>query len=1116
MRRFLALVTSLAIAIVGFIATPAQAVAPANGSYPCTSGSFTVSNAVVTGNTSCAGAVNIPSGVTEIAGVAFQNRAITSVTLPSSLVTIGASAFFGTSLTSLTLPGSVANVGASAFRSLTSLTSLTIQPGSLTYIEHDTFAGNAALAEINFPNTLVAMEYYAFRDAVSLTAITIPESVTYIGSDAFGGATSLMSVTFEGQTAPGANDSFSSVPNGAVAHIRAHATGFGPSGGIWNGLLVERAAEAGMMADGYFSCTGTRLNAEATPGMTVEGGSVTWGADCPGAVTVPNGVTIIGDGAFNYGQATSVSLPSSLRVIGTNAFRFADNLTSITIPNGVTTLGAGAFQQATGLTSITLPASVTTLGVGVFRRASSLESATILGPITSIPNNAFFQAQALRSFVIPASVTSIGDFAFAYTDALESVTMPNGVTSIGEGAFTETALTSMRLPSGLTTLGVEAFSGSSSLTRVNIPIGLTAIPDRAFSGTALNSIEIPNSVTSIGPYAFANTQLKSISIPDTVTSIGESALNGNIHLKSVKIPEGVTTLGNYVFANTDALVSVMLPSTLTTIGDDIFAGAASLSSIYFAGNAPTSVGSQDPLWISNTARVRVQASSTGFSSAWNGIPVTNFAADGLYVCTTGALSASNAAPRYTVLHGAVSGGQNCVGAVTIPDGIPSIGSAAFANAAGVTSISIPATVSDIALDAFYVSPSLTAINVSQSNPVYSSINGVLYDVAQTNLIFYPAGKVASSYAIPAGVTSVGYLAFLLANHLQSITFPSGFLALSSGSFAESGLVSIVIPEGVTDLPEGIFSGATSLNSVTLPTSLTGIGANAFSGAVSLTSINIPSSVDFIGTDAFAGDTNLGTVNFAGNAPRVVGTTPFSGTVTGARAVIQASATGFGSSGSNWNGLTIAIFGSINQNQNQNQNQVVSTPVAKVGPVINFTTRPAVSANGGSFSLNGANLADVKSVKVAGIAAKISLNSSGELNIEIPAGADATPEVVIFHSGGTMILQGFVKVLKPYTEKRTQKIASLSGSTPSKSALAALQKSYLAGAPANVVSCVATVASNASAKGIAAAKKLAKSTCQSMVEFSSFIDTVDVQVRKTGHAGSKAALAVTFDQNLPFR
>lgn len=72
---------------------------------------------------------------------------------------------------------------------------------------------------------------------------------------------------------------------------------------------------------------------------------------------------------------------------------------------------------------------------------------------------------------------------------------------------------------------------------------------------------------------------------------------------------------------------------------------------------------------------------------------------------------------------------------------------------------------------------------------------------------------------------------------------------------------------------------------------------------------------------------------------------------------------------------------------------------------------------------------------------------------------------------------------------------------------------LACIPANVISCVATVASNAPAKDVTTAKKLAKATCQEMVEFSSFIETVDVQVSKAGRAGSKTTLAVTFDRTL---
>lgn len=73
--------------------------------------------------------------------------------------------------------------------------------------------------------------------------------------------------------------------------------------------------------------------------------------------------------------------------------------------------------------------------------------------------------------------------------------------------------------------------------------------------------------------------------------------------------------------------------------------------------------------------------------------------------------------------------------------------------------------------------------------------------------------------------------------------------------------------------------------------------------------------------------------------------------------------------------------------------------------------------------------------------------------------------------------------------------------------------YLKSPTANLLSCVSIVASNATASQVAKAKTQAKATCQSVIKYSKFIKSVDVQVSKTGKAGSKPVLAVTFDRTL---
>ena len=160
---------------------------------------------------------------------------------------------------------------------------------------------------------------------------------------------------------------------------------------------------------------------------------------------------------------------------------------------------------------------------------------------------------------------------------------------------------------------------------------------------------------------------------------------------------------------------------------------------------------------------------------------------------------------YTSNNGAITitGYTGPGGAVTIPgmiNGLPvtSIGYRAFAYCDFLTSIMIPNSVTNIG-DLAFGSYSLNSITVDRLNPVYISVDGVLFDKGQTTLIQYPEGK-AGSYAVPNSVTSIG-----------------------SAAFRDCGLLSVTIPDSITDIGYGAFMGCTSLTSVTIPNSVTNIG-----------------------------------------------------------------------------------------------------------------------------------------------------------------------------------------------------------------------------------------------------------------------------------------------------
>ena len=106
-------------------------------------------------------------------------------------------------------------------------------------------------------------------------------------------------------------------------------------------------------------------------------------------------------------------------------------------------------------------------------------------------------------------------------------------------------------------------------------------------------------------------------------------------------------------------------------------------------------------------------------------------------------------------------------------------------------------------------------------------------------------------AIPNSVTSIGMGAFSGCTNLTSVTIPNSVTTFEAGAFANcSGLTSVTIPNSVTYIGEQSFYGS-GLTSVTIPNSVSTIGYTAFRGCSSLTSVTIGSSVILLLDHAFA-------------------------------------------------------------------------------------------------------------------------------------------------------------------------------------------------------------------------------------------------------------------------
>ena len=150
-----------------------------------------------------------------------------------------------------------------------------------------------------------------------------------------------------------------------------------------------------------------------------------------------------------------------------------------------------------------------------------------------------------------------------------------------------------------------------------------------------------------------------------------------------------------------------------------------------------------------------------------------------------------------------------------------LGDYAFSGCSGLTSLTLPSSVTSIGRGAFHGCWKLTSLT------------------------------------IPSGVTSIGYSAFRGCSGLTSLTIPSGVTWIDSEAFRGcSGLTSLTIHSGVTSIGNYAFQDCSGLTSLTIPSGVTSIGNYAFYGCSGLTSLIIPSGVTSIGKWAFRGCSGL--------------------------------------------------------------------------------------------------------------------------------------------------------------------------------------------------------------------------------------------------------------------
>lgn len=594
-------------------------------------------------------------------------------------------------------------------------------------------------------------------------------------------------------------------------------------------------------------------------------------------IILPSTLKHIGNAAFQGYKPDSITLPDGLETMDDNIFS-GSNLVKIEVPDTVTKLGATAFAGSEALQEVKLSSNLSSLYWGLFHGCIALKEVIIPSGVQAIDSKVFGGCKDVVIHV-PDSLIQVTPLAFdnMWTDEpvdFSSFTFAGDENSPAKSIAEELGInyvvdTSKRYvppkadgiytsPDGMFEYILEDNQATikfiwnpENKKKIEIPSSIEGYPVVALgqkqnkddewvsSSMASNSkcreLVLPEGLKRINLAALANAPIEKITLPDSLASIAEMAFSGS-NIKALDLPQDLETL------EPGALSYMHKLNKLTVKGlekpDDINEKTRFfvVDSLLYEFNQKDKGITALLCLPGKTGTVNVQPGTTHIVSAAFGncekitkvvLPDTlvEIGEEAFAWCYK--LSSINLPAGVKILPKRVFH-MTGLTKIDLPEGLTEIGEQAFYATGKLKAVLLPASLSSIGRMAFSEN-GLTAFELAEGNQHFKVVDGVLFSQDMKTLVEYPCMSKAKEYTVPDGVTQ-----------------------MSDGVFSNcKNLIKVNLPEGITEIPYGAFSGngKTKL-AVSFPSTLTAIGDAAFNKLNFGNDLVLPVGIKYIGEMAF--------------------------------------------------------------------------------------------------------------------------------------------------------------------------------------------------------------------------------------------------------------------------